>query len=79
MQGTKKGPVNRWDFESEEAYESYQSGREAMPKAAFQFGVKTGAGRKTRKNAAMAEEKKLDREFERIEQIWSKGGSRPNF
>ncbi|KAI6176061.1 hypothetical protein M3Y97_00758000 [Aphelenchoides bicaudatus] len=77
--GTKKGPVNRWDFESEEAYESYQSGREAMPKAAFQFGVKTGAGRKTRKNAAMAEEKKLDREFERIEQIWSKGGSRPNF
>ena len=31
-QGNKKGPVKRWDFESEDDYNKYQSAREAMPK-----------------------------------------------
>ena len=32
IQGNKKGPVKRWDFENEEDYASYQSNREALPK-----------------------------------------------
>jgi hypothetical protein len=32
VQGNKKGPVNRWDFETNEEYNSYMSNREAMPK-----------------------------------------------
>ena len=28
----KKGPVKRWDFDTEDAYSEYQSRREAMPK-----------------------------------------------
>lgn len=52
-----------------------------MPKAAFQFGVKAGSGRKTRKNAAMAEEKRLDREYKEIEKIWERksGGNKPSY
>ena len=30
--GNKKGPVNRWDFDTNEEYTSYMSNREAMPK-----------------------------------------------
>lgn len=32
LQGNKKGPVKRWDFENEEDYSQYQSKREALPK-----------------------------------------------
>ena len=31
-QGNKKGPVGRWDFETQEEYSSYMSSREALPK-----------------------------------------------
>ena len=31
-QGNKKGPVKRWDFDTEDDYSEYQSRREAMPK-----------------------------------------------
>ncbi|KAI6181337.1 Elongation of very long chain fatty acids protein [Aphelenchoides besseyi] len=31
--GPRKGPIKRWDFDTSEEYERYQSGREAMPKA----------------------------------------------
>lgn len=34
--GNKKGPVGRWDFETQEEYSDYMSTREALPKAAFQ-------------------------------------------
>ena len=30
--GSKKGPVNRWDFDSNEEYTDYMSNREALPK-----------------------------------------------
>jgi IK cytokine len=33
--------LKRWDFETDQQYEEYESKREATPKAAFQFGVKT--------------------------------------
>ncbi|CAD5219174.1 unnamed protein product [Bursaphelenchus okinawaensis] len=68
--GNKKGPVKRWDFESQEDYEKYQSGREALPKAVFQYGVKTNANRKTRRTMAEKEDKRVDRELEKIEKIW---------
>ena len=35
-----KGPMNRFDFDDAEAYGDYMAKREAMPKAAFQYGQK---------------------------------------
>ena len=32
VQGNKKGPIKRWDFETEEDYHSYMESREALPK-----------------------------------------------
>eukprot|EP00111_Clytia_hemisphaerica_P003679 TCONS_00010526-protein len=71
--GNKKGPVKRWDFENEDEYNSYMEKREAMPKAAFQFGIKMNEGRKTRSRpGAMSEKQKLDREWQQISNIISK-------
>jgi len=47
--GNKKGPIGRWDFDTQEEYSDYMSTKEALPKAAFQYGVKMQDGRKTRK------------------------------
>ena len=47
--GSKKGPVGRWDFDTAEEYSDYMGQKEAMPKAAFQYGVKMNDGRKTRR------------------------------
>lgn len=49
MGGRAKGRLHRWDFETEEEWAKYNEQKEAMPKAAFQFGVKMQDGRKTRK------------------------------
>ncbi|XP_064404824.1 protein Red-like [Halichondria panicea] len=81
--GNKKGPVKRWDFDNEEDYGDYQSKREALPKAAFQYGVKMNEGRKTRRYGGGPGEKKnkekakLDREWQKISAILDKrqGGS----
>ena len=43
--GNKKGPVGRWDFDTQEEYSDYMSSKEAMPKAAFQYGVKMTEGK----------------------------------
>ena len=43
-QGNKKGPVGRWDFDTPEEYADYMSRKEALPKAAFQYGVKMAEG-----------------------------------
>lgn len=32
LKGNKKGPVNRWDFDTNEEYSDYMSNREALPK-----------------------------------------------
>ncbi len=42
--GNKKGPVGRWDFDTQEEYADYMSSKEALPKAAFQYGVKMNEG-----------------------------------
>jgi len=71
-QGNKKGPVGRWDFETTEEYSDYMHTKEAMPKAAFQFGVKMADGRKTRRVKPQNERQKLEREWKQISQILEK-------
>lgn len=61
-----KGRRHRWDFETEEEWASYNEQKEAMPKAAFQFGVKMQDGRKTRKQN---KDQKLTNELHKINQI----------
>merc|ERR1712212_1305626 len=62
--GNKKGPVGRWDFDTQEEYSDYMSSREAMPKAAFQYGMKMADGRKTRGKLGQKNEKaKLNNPF----------------
>ncbi|XP_059151549.1 protein Red-like [Physella acuta] len=71
-QGNKKGPVGRWDFDTAEEYSDYMSNREALPKAAFQYGVKMSDGRRTRRTGPKDEKQKLDRELQQIQRIIDK-------
>lgn len=61
-----KGRLHRWDFESEDEWAKYNEQKEAMPKAAFQFGVKMQDGRKTRKQN---KDQKLTNELHKINKI----------
>jgi len=71
--GNKKGPVGRWDFDTQEEYSDYMSNREAMPKAAFQYGMKMADGRKTRGKLGQKNEKaKLDKEWNQISALIEK-------
>ncbi|KAL9896153.1 uncharacterized protein ACN2A1_006649 [Glossina fuscipes fuscipes] len=64
--GNKKGPIGRWD--TQEEYSDYMSTKEALPKAAFQYGKKWQDGRKTRKHKTDKNEKaELDREWQKIQ------------
>lgn len=45
--GSKKGPIGRWDFDTAEEYSDYMSNKEALPKAAFQYGVKMSEGERS--------------------------------
>lgn len=69
--GNKKGPIGRWDFDTQEEYSEYMSNKEALPKAAFQYGVKMADGRKTRRTGTgkRDDKTKLDRELQKINQI----------
>lgn len=58
--------LRRWDFETDEQYEDYESKREATPKAAFQFGVKTKDGRKPQKKI----DNKLNQQLKQIEGMY---------
>lgn len=57
-----------------EEYSDYMSNKEALPKAAFQFGVKMGDGRKTRKGqkSEKNEKQQLDRQWQQIQSILAK-------
>ncbi|XP_022189604.1 protein Red [Nilaparvata lugens] len=71
--GNKKGPVGRWDFDTQEEYSQYMNTKEALPKAAFQYGVKMADGRRTRKyNKEKNERAELDREWNKIQNIIQK-------
>ncbi|MCL7029163.1 hypothetical protein MKW94_008478 [Papaver nudicaule] len=66
MGGRAKGRLHRWDFETEEEWATYNEQKEAMPKAAFQFGVKMADGRKTRKQN---KDQKITNELHKINKI----------
>ncbi|XP_006814703.1 protein Red-like [Saccoglossus kowalevskii] len=72
--GNKKGPVGRWDFDTQEEYSDYMNNKEALPKAAFQFGVKMSEGRKTRRAGfgEKNEKAELNREWQKISNIIAK-------
>lgn len=71
--GNKKGLIGRWDFDTAEEYGDYMSHKEALPKAAFQYGVKMADGRKTRRVQGKKDEKaKLDRDLQKINAIIAK-------
>ncbi|KZV44726.1 suppressor of mec-8 and unc-52 protein2 [Dorcoceras hygrometricum] len=69
MGGRAKGRLHRWDFETEEEWAKYNEQKEAMPKAAFQFGVKMQDGRKTRKQNR---DQKLNNDLHKINRILSR-------
>ncbi|XP_022948076.1 suppressor of mec-8 and unc-52 protein homolog 2-like [Cucurbita moschata] len=69
MGGRAKGRLHRWDFETEEEWAKYNEQKEAMPKAAFQFGVKMQDGRKTRKQN---KDQKINNELHKINKILAK-------
>lgn len=70
--GSKKGGVGRWDFETTEEYSDYMGKKEALPKAAYQFGVKMTDGRKSKKGGSEKKKDdnaKLDRDLQKINAI----------
>ncbi|KAL3315092.1 hypothetical protein Ciccas_006275 [Cichlidogyrus casuarinus] len=70
--GNKRGPVGKWDFDTPDEYNNYMSSKEALPKAAFQYGVKMNAGRKTRRVGAKDDKAQLDRQWNKIQNIIQK-------
>ncbi|KAK2085971.1 hypothetical protein P7K49_035396 [Saguinus oedipus] len=62
-QGNKKGPLGRWDFDTQEEYSEYKNNKEALPKAAFQYGIKMSKGRKTRRFKETNDKAELDRQW----------------
>ncbi|KAM9788452.1 protein Red [Neosynchiropus ocellatus] len=68
-QGNKKGPLGRWDFDTQEEYSDYMNNKEALPKAAFQYGIKMSEGRKTRRFKEKNEKAELDRQWNKISAV----------
>ncbi|MGH0131412.1 UNVERIFIED_CONTAM: hypothetical protein FKN15_046465, partial [Acipenser sinensis] len=65
-QGNKKGPLGRWDFDTQEEYSDYMNNKEALPKAAFQYCIKMSEGRKTCRFKETNEKAELDRQWMKI-------------
>lgn len=42
FQGNKKGPLGRWDFDTQEEYSDYMNNKEALPKWVFRWSLITG-------------------------------------
>uniref|UniRef100_A0A2I3HF19 RED-like N-terminal domain-containing protein n=1 Tax=Nomascus leucogenys TaxID=61853 RepID=A0A2I3HF19_NOMLE len=59
-QGNKKGPQGSWDLDTQEEYSEYMNNKEALPKAAFQYGIKMSEGRKTRRFKETNDKAELD-------------------
>ncbi|KAJ1973212.1 hypothetical protein H4R34_005152 [Dimargaris verticillata] len=78
-QGTaknKRAQLSRWDFDTVEEWQHYKEQQTALPKAAFQYGVKVADGRKrsnrppSKTPAKPKDEKtKLDRDLLKIKRI----------
>lgn len=73
--GTKaRKRIKPWHFESDAAWNKFNDTLEATPKAAYQFGVKMGDGRKKdlKKNAKKSKEAKINQELQKINNLMSK-------
>eukprot|EP00123_Amoebidium_parasiticum_P009148 comp19280_c0_seq1/m.22106 comp19280_c0_seq1/g.22106 ORF comp19280_c0_seq1/g.22106 comp19280_c0_seq1/m.22106 type:complete len:564 (-) comp19280_c0_seq1:90-1781(-) len=80
-QGKKTGP-SRFDYDDEEEWARDKQNQEALPKAAFQFGVKMSDGRATRRQKEKGhskehdreakEKQKIDQQLNKIQQIWKR-------
>lgn len=83
MDRVGKPQAKPWDFQTEEEYSQYKLGREANPKAAYQFGVKMKDGRRDKsglkQKGQASEDAKLNKQWQQIQQIMAKrdGGRTP--
>eukprot|EP00798_Chlamydomonas_sp_ICE-L_P021686 gene21686-28709_t len=75
MDGGKVGK-SRYDFETEEEWHQYKETREQAPKAAFQFGVKAGDGRKGGKEMSLekSRDQKLSSQLGKIQKLMQDKG-----
>ncbi|RUP49820.1 RED-like protein N-terminal region-domain-containing protein [Jimgerdemannia flammicorona] len=76
-QGTnrnKRAQLTRFNFETDEEWSRYKDTVEINPRAAYQFGVKMGDGRKTKRGEKreMSEKQKIDRDWQKISNIMEK-------
>ena len=60
---------SRYDFNTEEEWESYKNAKEAAPKAAFQFGLKNKDGRKAHKDLGKQNNAKINSQLGKIKGI----------
>ena len=60
----------RYNFDTEEEWQRYKETLEAMPKAAFQYGVKMTDGRRTHRGLeAKRREQKIETQLQKIEKM----------
>jgi len=67
----KQRQLKRWDFDTEEEWKQYKDNCVILPKAAFQYGVKSSDGRQKalHKSDNKSKDEKLNRELKQIEKI----------
>lgn len=63
---------SRYDFDTEEQWQSYKNSKEAAPKAAFQFGLKRSDGRKAHKDLGKHQDGKINSQLNKIKGILEK-------
>lgn len=68
MEIDRRKRLRRWDFDTEEEWAKYNETREALPRAAFQFGVKMSDGRKSKRQKEREREKQDKKSEKRREQ-----------
>jgi len=63
----KRTQLTRFDFDDEEEFARYKDSQEAVPRAAFQYGVKIGDGRK--KTKELTGKQKADKDYDQIANV----------
>ncbi|KAJ3141445.1 hypothetical protein HK100_006662 [Physocladia obscura] len=78
IKARKRTQMKRYDFETEEEFQAYKDSQVVMPKSAYQFGVKSGEGRKSRKELSgssgggggkKGDDAKLDKEMKQLDKM----------
>lgn len=72
----KRKQLSRWDFEDEEEWARYKEQQVHMPKAAFQFGVKSSEGRGHNKKSLKSGDK-LNREYQQLKSFMDQKYNNP--